>query len=301
MRIVSLLPSATEIIAGLGALACLVGRSHECDHPTGVLTRPICSRPKIRLDHTSAQIDRSIRFYVEQGLSVFAVDGETLRDLKPDVIVTQTQCEVCAVSESQIRSALEDWLDYSPAVVSVAPMCLADVFDDILTIGAVVGEASRAATLRGSLEKSFGELRKIPHEAKPKVACIEWIDPLMAAGNWVPELVEIAGGIDVLGEPGRHSQWLSWDTLRAADPDIVILMPCGFDLARTSLEARRLRTDTNWKALRAVRDGRAYLVDGHNYFNRPGPRLLASTEILLEIIHAEPASETSLGYAWQSM
>ena len=286
MRIVSLLPSATEIVCAVGLGDALVGRSHECDFPPGVERLPALCEPKVPIHGASAEIDRDVRRLVADGLSVYRVDAAALRALAPDVIVTQTQCEVCAVSEADVVAATCDWAGSGVRIVSLAPARLDDVFADIERVGAALGVAARGtaavASLRARLTALGARTRDLP---RPSVACIEWLDPLMAAGNWVPELVELAGGRNLFGSVGEHSPWLAWEAVRAADPDVIVAMPCGFDLARTRGEMPALERLPGWDALRAVRAGRVAIVDGHQYFNRPGPRLVESAEVLAEILH----------------
>jgi len=286
MRIVSLLPSATEIVAALGLADQLVGRSHECDFPRGVERLPALCDPKLRIDGSSREIDRDVKALVGDGLSVYRVDAERLRALAPDVIVTQTQCEVCAVAEADVLAATRDWAGTRVRIVSLAPNRLDDVFADVARVAAALGVPRRGkavvAALRERVNTLASRMRSLP---RPAVACIEWLDPLMAAGNWVPELVSIAGGRNLFGEAGQHSPWLEWEAVCRADPDVVVAMPCGFDLARTHRELAALERLPGWADLRAVRGGRVAAVDGHQYFNRPGPRLVESAEILAEILH----------------
>jgi iron complex transport system substrate-binding protein len=286
MRIVSLLPAATEIVCAVGLRDALVGRSHECDFPPGVERLPALCAPKVAIDAPSGAIDREVRRLVADGLSVYRVDAEALRALAPDVIVTQTQCEICAVSEADVAAATCDWAGRDVRILSLAPARLDDVLADVERVGAALGVEARgravATDLRARLAALAARTRAL---ARPSLACIEWLDPLMAAGNWVPELVELAGGRNLFGAAGEHSPWLDWSAVRAADPDVVVAMPCGFDLARTRREAVALERLPGWEALRAVRDGRVAAVDGHQYFNRPGPRLVESAEILAEILH----------------
>lgn len=286
-RIVSLLPSATEIVCALGLRDALVGRSHECDHPPGVEALPACTRARLA-DGTSREIDGRVRDLVSRGLSVYDVDAALLRELAPDVVVTQDQCEVCAASLADVEDALGEWLEARPRVVSLSPVLLGDVWDDVRRVGEALGVGSRARALADALTERVSEVgERTGGLTRPTLACIEWLDPLMSAGNWVPELVALAGGRSVLAESGRHSAWLEPAALAAADPDVVVCMPCGFDLERTRRELGPLAERPAWRSLRAVRQGRVYLTDGNAYFNRPGPRLADSLEILTEILHPE--------------
>lgn len=301
MRIVSLLPSATEIVCAVGLGDALVGRSHECDFPPGVERLPALCEPKVPIHGESAEIDRAVRRLVADGLSVYRVDAEALRALAPDVIVTQTQCEVCAVSEADVVAATCDWAGSGVRIVSLAPARLDDVFADIERVGAALGVAARGTAVVASLRARLTELAARTRElTRPSVACIEWLDPLMAAGNWVPELVELGGGRNLFGSVGEHSPWLQWDAVRTADPEVIVAMPCGFDLARTRGGMAALERLPGWEALRAVRTGRVAIVDGHQYFNRPGPRLVESAEILAEILHPGVFDFGHRGKGWSA-
>jgi len=288
LRIASLLPSMTEIACALGFLPNLVGRSHECDFPSEVAQLPVCTAPKCSLEGSSREIDERVRSLVAEGLSVYRVDAELLRALAPDVVLTQDQCAVCAASLQDVEAALCAWLDARPRLVSLAPATLADVIGDVVRVADALGAPERGRGLRSLLE---GRIARIAERSagsrRPTVACIEWTDPLMAAGNWLPELVARAGGESLFGEAGKHSRFMDWEELRAADPEVIVALPCGFDLARTRREMKPLVAQSGWRELSAVRAGRVYLTDGNAYFNRPGPRMAESLEILAEILHPE--------------
>lgn len=295
-RIVSLLSSSTEIVAALGCLDWLVGRSHECDYPPEVLALPVCSRPRIDPLASSLDIDTQVKTLVANQISIYDVDGQRLSALQPDLILTQMLCEVCAVSDRDVLAALGPDLMPGARLLSLSPQCLAEIWKDIQTVADALGISDHGADVVVRLRSRMEELRvRMLPRTRPRVACIEWISPLMAAGNWVPELVEAAGGESVIGGEGVHSPWLTWEELEAADPGVIVLMPCGFDLERTCQESRVLESEERWMALRAVRDGRVYAVDGNQYFNRPGPRLVDSAEMLAEIIHHP---EQSAGTGW---
>lgn len=299
-RIVSLLASATEIVCALGFRDALVARSHECDFPDDIASLPAVTETKIAHHRPSAAIDREVRAIVEQGLSVYRVDAERLRALRPDVIVTQTQCEVCAVSFKDLEKALADWTGTAPHVVPLAPYALADVWRDVERVADAlrVPEAGRAlvAGFQARIDAIAARARDL--SARPRAACVEWIDPLMAAGNWVPELVELAGGRNLFGMPGAHSPWLEWDSLRASDPDVILVLPCGFGIPRIQAEMPALASRPGWQSLSAVRGGQAYLLDGNRYFNRSGPRLVESLEILAEIFHPGAFAFGHAGRGW---
>jgi iron complex transport system substrate-binding protein len=303
LRIVSLIASATEIVCALGHEQELVGRSHECDFPRSVARLPICTEPKLNTSARSAQIDREVRRIIADALSVYRVHTDRLKELKPDVIVTQDHCRVCAVSLSDVEQALGAWLDLRPQVVSLSPNCLANVWEDIRTVAKALGNPDRGEELGARLRRRMNAVversRTLPE--RPAVACVEWVDPLMAAGNWVPELVDMAGGLNRFGSPGKHSPWMTWEQLRDADPDVIIVMPCGFDIERSRCEMPALAERTDWPGLRAVRNRRVYLVDGNQYFNRPGPRLADSLEILAEILHPSVFQFGYKGSGWQPL
>lgn len=302
-RIVSLIPSATEIICALGFESALVGRSHECDYPASVQRLPALTAPKFDPDGTSYAIDRRVKAILQEALSVYRVDAERLRTLRPDVIVTQAQCEVCAVSVQDVEQAVSDWLDARPRIVSLAPSALTDVWADIERVAVALGAPERGRELVAALRRRIAAVVERVGAAaeRPRVACIEWIDPLMAAGNWMPELIEMAGGINLFGEAGRHSPWLDWEHVVAADPDVILILPCGFDITRSRRELPRLTGRPEWPALRAVRSGRVYLTDGNHYFNRPGPRLAESLEIVAEILHPLRCRFGHEGHGWESL
>lgn len=290
-RVVSLLPSATEIVAGVGCLGRLVGRSHECDFPPGVEALPVCTRPRLALDGTSAEIDAqvkgAVRDAVKEAAAIYEVLADALGACAPDVIVTQDQCEVCAVSLADVEAAVENWAGRPVTLVSLAPMRLTDVYGDVGRVADALGVADAGEILvgdmRGRVDAVAGRARTL--DAKPGVACIEWTEPLMAAGNWVPEMVETAGGRDLFGKAGANAPGLEWVALIEADPDVIVVMPCGFGLERTTAEARALAARPGWGGLKAVKAGRVFATDASSYFNRPGPRLADSVEILAEVLH----------------
>ncbi|MGH9791677.1 MAG: cobalamin-binding protein [Candidatus Acidiferrales bacterium] len=301
LRIVSLIASATEIVCALGYRRQLVGRSHECDFPLSVTELPVCTEPKLQTEVSSREIDEQVKRILTEALSVYRVDAEKLRALRPDVVVTQSHCEVCAVSLRDVERALCDWVDSRPRIVSLEPDSLADVWHDIRRAATAFGAPARGEELVAELQERMQAVqsRAAGLKQKPTVACIEWIDPLMAAGNWMPELVEMAGGVNLFGVAGKHSPWMTWEELRAKDPDVIVVLPCGFDITRSRREMPALTQKPDWAALRAVREGRVFLADGNQYFNRPGPRLAESLEILAEILHPAPFSVGHKGTGWE--
>ncbi len=302
-RIVSLLPSLSEIACALGLEGRLVGRSHECDHPASLARLPACTEPRFDVSGTSAEIDSRVKRLVRDGLSVYRVDAERLRELAPDLVLTQDQCEVCAASLSDVEQALADWTGGAPRVLSLSPHTLGDVWGDIRRVGDAAGVPERAEALTTALTDrvtGIGE-RTGGLVDRPRVACLEWLDPPMAAGHWMPELVALAGGSTPFGEPGAPSPWITWTQLRDADPDVVLLLPCGFGLQRTRSELPLLAGRPEWAALRAVREGRVALVDGNAFMNRSGPRLVESLEILAEILHPGLFRFGHEGEAWERL
>lgn len=299
-RIISLLPSATEIVAALSFGDRLVGRSHECDFPPGVEKLPICSSTKVPADRSSCEIDERVKEIVAEGLSVYRVDVDRLRDLRPDFILTQTQCAVCAVTPRDLEQALCTWTGAQPAIVSLEPNDLADVWNDIRRVAEALGVEHPAEALIASLKQRLAAIRDKTGsvQLRPSVAAIEWLEPLMAGGNWMPELIEIAGGRNLFMQPGEHSSWLEWATLIEADPDVILLLPCGFKISQTTRDLNLLTENAGWSNLRAMKQGRVYLIDGHHYFNRPGPRLVESAEIGAEILHPDRFSFGHRGTGW---
>lgn len=324
LRIVSLIPSATEIVAALGYADCLVGRSHECDYPPAVCSLPICTEPKFDPVGTSGEIHQRVTDLLTSALSVYRVKTETLADLRPTHIITQAQCEVCAVSLGDVEKAVTELVNAdehagkSPIqIISLEPNRLEDVWKDI---GKVAAAFDTSADTEATADRIVTRLKKrldslkadrvtketlhkeiLPNQVIPTVACIEWTDPLMAAGNWVPELVNLAGGFDCFGHVGKHSDWMSWEELTAADPDIVIVLPCGYDLAQTRQATEKMAKHPAWQQLKAVKNRTVYLTDGNQYFNRPGPRLVESGEILAEIIQKRPVDTARQPVGWEKL
>lgn len=302
-RVVSLLPSATEIVAALGMTDCLVGRSHECDFPAEVERLPIVCRPLINVSQSGAEIDRQVKERLRSGLSIFEVDSQLLKQLQPDVILTQTQCDVCAVTPQEIETALVRDGETNPCVLDFRPTHLEHLFVDVHTIAMALHVAERGHELVISLRSAFEELRNsmAKRKSQPTVVCVEWFEPLMAAGNWIPELVEIAAGTNIGSEAGHHSPWFDWQQLLEADPQNIVLMPCGWNIARTRQESVALTNDVRWSQLSAVRNGRVFVTDGHQFFNRPGPRLLDSAQILAEILHPSGSKFGHHGKHWEKL
>jgi iron complex transport system substrate-binding protein len=287
-RIVSLLPSSTEILCALGLRERLVGVSHECDYPADVIGLPTLTEPKLNPHGLSSEIDTRVREIVEEGLSVYRIKTDVLQALQPDLIVTQDQCEVCAVSLPEVEEAVRCVLTQGVNVVSLKPQRLSDIWEDIRQVARATGREDAAEEVLRGLKRRLWKLeQQTRHLPRPRVACLEWLDPLISAGNWVPELIDIAGGDYTLTRAGEHSPKMTWETLVAYRPDVLVLMPCGFPISQTQRELPALTALPQWQALPAVQANQAFIVDGNAYLNRPGPRIVESTEILAEILHSD--------------
>jgi iron complex transport system substrate-binding protein len=287
-RVVSLIASATEIVHALGAGTAQVARSHECDWPPAVLDLPALTRPKFKVEGGSRAIDLAVRALVEQGLAVYEVDADALQALSPAVILTQDQCEVCAVSLADVERAVCSWIGSAPQIVSLRPHTMADVYADILRVAASLGRPAEGDALVARMQQRLAEIAAaVAGRPRPRLAFIEWIDPPMSGGHWMPELTAAAGGTNLFGETGAQSPWITWEQVAAADPDVILVAPCGYDIPVTLGEMGVLAGNAVWEGLRAVREGQVYVADGNAYFNRPGPRLVESAEILAEILHPD--------------
>ena len=292
MRVISLIPSATEIICALGMKKSLVGLSHECDYPGDIKGLPICTKPRFNTKGNSKEIDSQVDFLIQEALSVFQIHENILRELQPDIIVTQSQCRVCAVSLEDVQSVFEDKFGLNPKIISLEPHYLFEVWKDIYKVADAIEKHKVGQELVIKIQKEINQI-KINRKYGQKIGCIEWIKPLMYAGNWVPEMVEIAGGLSIVAKKGVHSSWSDYSTLKESDPDKIILMPCGYDIKKTKNEFNLIKDNDEWCKLRAVRKNNVYIADGNQYFNRPGPRLMDSIKILIEIISE---GEISFGY-----
>ena len=288
-KIVTLIPSATEIVAFLGQKKSIVGRSHECDYPSDLNHIVKLTSPKINVNGNSKEIDKQINTILENSLSVYKVDVKKLKELNPDFIITQAHCEVCAVSFSDVEKITNDHLNDKTKIISLQPNTLSDVFNDIKKVAKDLGiENESNNKLIESLNVRLNKIKKISSEqnSKPLIACIEWIDPLMIAGNWIPEMVKIAGGNNILGKSGNNSHWIKFKEIQEQNPDIIIFLPCGFDIKKTKEELNTfIKKNHEWKSLKAFKNNKLFIADGNQFFNRPGPRLIESLEIFAEIIH----------------
>ncbi|HEX8377281.1 MAG TPA: cobalamin-binding protein [Pedobacter sp.] len=286
-RIISLLPAATEIICALGLKDQLVGRSHECDLPENVSDLPICSCAKFVSGSSSAEIDSQVKSILSEALSIYTIDKEALKSLNPTVIITQTQCEVCAVSLKDVEVALKDTLDLETEIISLNPRTLSDIFGEILVLAEKLDVKSRGEELVEELQERCDLIHhKLKFvEQRPSVVCIEWLSPLMVAGNWTPELIQIAGGVPLLAESGQHSGYIDFAQIEAANPDVIVIAPCGFAMDRTLQEINLLLGLEGWSELNAVKNNRVYIADGNQYFNRSSQKVVDTIELLAEIIH----------------
>jgi iron complex transport system substrate-binding protein len=286
MKICSLLPSATEILFALGLGDQVCGVSHECDFPPEARSKPVLIKSRISHTESAAAIDRQVREVLERGESLYSVDFEQLRAIEPDIIVTQDLCHVCAATPDDLGAALAH-LKLQPQIVTLNTHSLADVCADIRTVGHATGRTEQADALVADFE---AEITKVENTVagfeRPRVLCLEWLDPPYVAGHWVPEMVECAGGIDVLGQPGKPSFRITWESALATRPDVIVIMPCGYSLADADAEFRNLPLPRGWTDLPAVRDSRVFVVEASGYFSRPGPRVALGIEILAAAIHA---------------
>jgi iron complex transport system substrate-binding protein len=283
--VVSLLPSATEMVHFAGAAESLVGVTHECDHPPGVERLPKLTSSRIDPTLSGAEIDAEVNRLVTDDESIYALDVDLLESLDPDLVITQGLCDVCAVSTSLVEEAISG-LRSRPELLVLNPTSLEDVLGDSVRIGDALGRGERARREVSLLQKRLdGVERSVAGLRRPRVGCIEWLDPPFSAGHWVPEMVRLAGGRELFAGPGERSVRLDWQTVFDAAPEVLVLMPCGFDAARAAEEAEALPNLPGWSDLPAARDGRVWAVDANSFFSRPAPRLVEGVEILARILH----------------
>jgi iron complex transport system substrate-binding protein len=289
MRICCLLPGATEIAFALGLGDDVVGVTHECDYPAEARQKPVVVRSLIDSNWmTSLEIDRWVSERLRSNKSLYVIEEEQLREAAPDVILTQGLCDVCAIDYDEVVAA-SDALAKKPTIVSLTPTCLTDVLNDIARVGEATKQRHRAERLVQELEQRISGVRDrvAQFSIRPRVACLEWFDPIYAAGHWVPEMVELAGGQDVLGRKGEPSARIDWNKVVEVAPDVIVLMPCGFDVSQTLRGAPALKQLEGWQELPAVKAGNVFAANGHAFFSRPGPRLVDGLEILAHVIHPE--------------
>ena len=294
MRIASLLPGATEIAGLVGAAEELVGVTHECDHPPGVECLPKLTASRIEPScMTSAEIDAAVSrlgstsdALTDEG-SLYVLHADLLANLAPEVVLTQGVCDVCAVSMSVVERGI-DGLEPAPRLISLNPASLTDVLDDLVTVGEAVGHGEEARRERESLRGRLADVEeRVAGLPRPRVGCLEWLDPLFSGGHWVPEMVRAAGGEDALASPGQPSARIGWERLVEAEPEVVVLMPCGFDAERALSEASGLAQTEGWSRIPAAVEGRVWAVDANSYFSRPAPRLVDGVEALARVLHPE--------------
>lgn len=303
IKIVSLIPSATEIAATLGLQNAIVGRSHECDYPPEISHLPVCTQARLNGQAPSNSIHDQVNRIVQSALSIYNIKLDVLEKLQPTHILTQAQCHVCAVSLPEVEKAVTQLTHSSPQIISLQPNTLRDVWGDIERIGQTFGVDSVKIleNLEARVKICNRKIQGLSVAEMPTVACIEWTDPVMTAANWIPELVNLAGGQTLFSVTGKPSAHINWETLVATNPDVIIFMPCGFNLQRTQEEAKLLTQRPEWEKLHAVKAGRVFITDGNAYFNRPGPRLVDSVEILAEILHPEIFDYGYQGTGWQTL
>jgi iron complex transport system substrate-binding protein len=299
MRIVSLLASGTDIVCALGAGASLVGRSHECDNPGWVRRLPVCTRAAFDVAGSSRAIDAEVRRRVKCGEPLYYVDADLIRRLAPDVVITQTHCEVCAVTPEDVTRAGGAGL--AAHVVALSAGSVAGIHDGIRCVAAALGRPGAGDALIASMHERISAVTAaVRGRPVPTAVLLEWTDPVFLSGNWTPELVEAAGGRPLFGEHARHSASTPWDRVVEADPDVLIVAPCGFDLERTLREVDVLEALPHWFSLSAVRRGRVALADGNTYFNRSGTTIVETVEILADILHGDGLGAGGFGTAWRS-
>lgn len=301
-RVVSLLPSATETVAGLGHGGELVGRSHECDFPPSVAALPVVSRPRREPVGESAAIHRGVVDLLAQVLSIYEVDAAALRAADPDLIITQDLCRVCAVDRDEVVDAARDHLGRDVEVLASSPLTLDDVCADVARIAEAVGDPHAGVRLLARMRAGFDEVAaSVAGRRRPRLALLEWADPLIAGGHWAPELVEAGGAEPLLGARGGRSVIVEPRELQEADPEVILLAPCGYDLARATDDAAALAVVDGWSELSAVRHGRVAVADGSAYFNRPGPRLVTSAAIVAAVAHGVGPAVPLEGEAWRCL
>lgn len=292
MKICSLLPSATEILFALGLGDDVAGVSHECDFPLAASSKSVLIKSRISHTESAAAIDRQVREFLQRGESLYSVDFEILRGIEPDVIVTQDLCHVCAATPDDLASALAH-LPRQPRIVTLNPHSLADVCVDIRTVGLATDRHEQSQAVVAEFERKIANVeRSVQGLSRPRVLCLEWLDPLYVAGHWVPEMVERAGGVDVLGKAAQPSFRVEWKTVIEAQPEVILIMPCGYGLPAAAAEFRGMTLPREWNDLPAVREGRVFVVEASGYFSRPGPRLAEGMAILAAALHTQqPAFE----------
>jgi len=295
MQICSFLPSATETLYALGLGDSVAGVTFECDFPPEAGTKNIVVNTQLGHELTSAEIDHRVNDNPSHGESLYRADIRKLEAIKPDLIVTQELCDVCAIGTSYVAKAIHQ-LSSQPEVLSLTPHTLEDVLEDVLNIGKATHRDAEASELVSSLRERIAKVGQMTKTKRPRVACLEWLSPPFNGGHWIPEMIEMAGGVDPLGEIGKDSYRMEWDQVLRADPEVVLVMPCGHDLQRSIQEYRGTQFPEEWKQVSAVRNGRVYAVNANAYFSRPGPRLVTGLEIMYSLLQEdrpqEPAADS---------
>jgi iron complex transport system substrate-binding protein len=290
MQICSFLPSATEILYALGLGDSVAGVTFECDFPPEAAGKTIVVDTNLAHDLTSAEIDRDVNQYSSHGESLYRVDIQKLEAIKPDLIVTQELCDVCAISTSYVAKAVHQ-LSSEPQVLSLTPHTLEDVLKDILRVGEATDRDAEARALVSSLRGRIARIGQMTKTQWPTVVCLEWLSPPFNAGHWIPEMIDLAGGVDPLGKLGKDSYRMEWDQVLRVDPDVVLVMPCGHNLEKSVAEYRATQFPEGWKQVKAVRNGRVYALNASAYFSRPGPRLVTGLEIMHSLLQADRPQE----------
>jgi iron complex transport system substrate-binding protein len=290
-RIVSFLPSATEMACALGLADSIVGITHECDYPPEIKSKPVVVRNVLPLERmTQSEIDQAVAERIREGQSLYQIDEQLLRELAPDLILTQNLCQVCAPSGNEVSQVLKA-LPKAPQILWLTPQSLSEIFDNVLELGAATGRTAEAETLLNHYRRRLDSLaeRTAAVSYRPRVFCMEWLDPVYASGHWVPELVKIAGGIDELGRERGESVRVPWEKITEWAPEVLVIMPCGFDLQQTMKQIWSVfgYQSSPFFDLPAVQNGRVYAVDANSYFARPGPRVVEGAELLAQLIHPE--------------
>jgi len=287
MRVCSFIPSATEILFALGLDEEIVAVSHECDYPDAAKSKPKVTRSQFDPEElTASEIDRRVRELVAAGKSIYTIDVDVLLEAKPDVVITQDLCQVCAVNGSEVLRAIKA-LPRRPRILTLSPHCLEDVLNNILEVGQMVGRSFKAEQLVMKLKRRIElvKMRTGNVRNRPRVVCLEWLDPLYNSGHWVPEMTYIAGGEDGLSKLGEPARRIDWNQVLNYDPEVIMIMPCGYNLARGLMEARRLTELPRWRSLSAVANERVYVLDADGYYSRSGPRLVNGLEMMAKLLH----------------
>jgi iron complex transport system substrate-binding protein len=296
MQICSFLPSATEILYALGLGDSVAGVTFECDFPPEAAGKSIVVNTNLAHDLTSAEIDNTVSDHSSHGEGLYRIDMGKLEAIKPDLVVTQELCDVCAISTSSVAKAVHQ-LSSKPQVLSLTPHTLGDVLEDVLRVGQATRREAEAGELVSSLRQRIAKVSQMPKRQKPTVVCMEWLSPPFNGGHWIPEMIDLAGGIDPLGRLGKDSYRMEWDQVFNVNPDVVLVMPCGHNLERSVQEYQATQFPERWKQVKAVRNGRVYAVNASAYFSRPGPRLVTGLEIMHALLQ-EDQPQQPLANSW---